>query len=193
MRSHDHGGGDRVRTRGNLHARRPSTLQRHSSAVEGDVQIVDARAGPARDAELCDTTLRDLQVVLGIERERVAHDDAAARAERKAFEVHVLREVAGNRVGDTIEADCRIANGESTDLRRRRRIPFDQRRRDTEHVGDVVESRRRVIGRQHRRDVDVQVEQVANDVGVLGAVQTMQRRDAGIVAFGSGAIERRFE
>ena len=50
--------------------------------------------------------------------------------------------------------------------------------RHAEHVGDVVEAGRRIVRRQQRADVDVEREQVANGVGVLGAVEPMQRRRA---------------
>ena len=75
----------------------------------------------------------------------------------------------------------------AADLRGRRDVALDQRRRDAEHVGDVVEAGRRIVGRQQRADVDVEREQIADGVRVLGAVQPVQRRRAGI---GIGARPR---
>ena len=51
----------------------------------------------------------------------------------------------------------------------------------------------RVVRRQQRADVDVERQQIANGVRVLGAVQAMQRRRAGIEAPRGRAIERGFE
>ena len=68
---------------------------------------------------------------------------------------------------------------------------FDQRRRHAEDVGVVVEPGCRIVRRQHRADIDVEREQIANDVGVLGAIQPVQGRRAGIGLQRRGAIELR--
>ena len=73
-----------------------------------------------------------------------------------------------------------IADRQGADLLGRRQIALLQRRRDAQHVGDIVEAVRRIVGRQQRRDVDVEREHVADRVGVLGAVQAMEHRPAGI-------------
>ena len=142
-RAHDGRGGDRVRTgRDAQCASAPRALQRDPRAVDRHVQIVGARPGRRRPAKPRAARLPDLQVVLRVERERVADDDAAARAERQAVDVRVLREVAGHAVGRAIESDRRIADRQPADLRGRGHVAFDERRRDAEHVGDVVEARR---------------------------------------------------
>ena len=97
-----------------------------------DARAVDAprtdrrRAGPppAGRRAAPPPACADLQVVLGVERERVPDDDAAARAERQALDVRVLRQVAGHAVDGAIETDRRIADRQPADLARpRRRSP----------------------------------------------------------------------
>ena len=105
--------------------------------------------------------------------------DAAARAERQAVEAVVLRQrrpsiVTGIDVGGIVA----IADRQAADLLRRRQIALEQRRRDLQHVGDVVEAVARIVGRQQRRDVDVgdvERQQVAHGVLVFGAVQPVER------------------
>ena len=72
-------------------------------------------------------------------------------------------------------------------------VSLDERGRDAEHVGDVVEPGRGVVWRQQRADIDVEREQIANGVRVFGAVQTMQRGRAGIESPRRRSIERGFE
>ena len=72
-------------------------------------------------------------------------------------------------------------------------VALDERRRDAEHVGVVVEARRRIVWRQHRAHVHVERQQIANGVGVLGAVEPMQRRRARIGVPRRRAIELRLE
>ena len=49
------------------------------------------------------------------------------------------------------------------------------------------------VGRQQRRDVDVEGQQVANGVGVFRPVQAMQRRRVEVGAGRRRAVEARFE
>ena len=110
----------------------------------------------------------------------VLHRHAAARAERQPVVVLVLRVVrrgaeharAGHDVGG-------VADRQRGDLGRRRRVALEQRRRHVQHLADVVEAVGRLVGRQQRRHVHVERQQIADRVGVLGAVQTMDRRMAG--------------
>ena len=74
----------------------------------------------------------------------------------------------------------RIAERQRADPLGRRQVALEQHRRDAQHVGVVVEPAARIVGRQHRRDVDVEREQIAHGVRVLGAIQAMGQRTAGI-------------
>jgi hypothetical protein len=67
-----------------------------------------------------------------------------------------------------------------------------QRRRHAQHIGDVVEAVARIVARQHRGRVDGEIEQIANRVGVLGPVETMEDGRARIRRCNRRAIERRF-
>ena len=78
----------------------------------------------------------------------------------------------GRRVG--------IADGERRDLCRRRQILLEQRRRHAQHVRDVVEAVALVVGRQELGRVDLERQQIAHGVAVLGAVQAVDRRLAGL-------------
>ena len=69
-----------------------------------------------------------------------------------------------------------IADRDRTDLARGGEIRLQQRRGAALSIGDVVEPERRDVRRQQRRDVDVECEQIADGVGILGAVQSTQDR-----------------
>ena len=155
-----------------------TTLHRDPRAVQRDVEIFGAWSGRWWTTKACAACLADLQVVLRVERECVADDDAAACAERKALDVRILREVAGHAIHGAIESNRRIADRQPADPGGRGHVSLDERRRDAEHIGDVVEAGRGVVWRQQRADVDVEREQIANGVRLLGPVQTMQCRSA---------------
>ena len=89
------------------------------------------------------------------------HEHAAAGAERQSFDVVVLRRVFRRAVDDQ-RRRRRLADRQAADLPRRRHVGLDQRRRDAERAGDVVEAVRRVVVRQVLRRVDVEIEQVAD-------------------------------
>ena len=120
-------------------------------------------------------------------------EQAAARAERQPLDVLVVRPLAGRRVGDLRRRRRAIAHGLAADLHRRRDVALHERRRHGERFGDVVEAFVRVVGRQQRLDVDVDRQQIADGVGVLGAVQAMERRRVEVRARRVGAIEPRLE
>ena len=67
------------------------------------------------------------------------------------------------------------ADRQAADLARGRQILLEQRRRDAQHAGLVVEPVALVVGRQQVGDVHVQVQQVADGIAVLGAVQAVHR------------------
>ena len=69
----------------------------------------------------------------------------------------LLRAVVGH--AEPIDADelRRRADGEPADLVGRREIALEQRRRQLQHAGDVVEAVARLVGRQQLGDLDVEV------------------------------------
>jgi hypothetical protein len=86
-----------------------------------------------------------------------------------------------------------IADGERADALRGGEVALEQQRRDAEHVRVVVEARARVVRRQHRRDVDLEREEIAHGIRVFGAVQAMDERTPRIRCAGRGAVERRLQ
>ena len=74
----------------------------------------------------------------------------------------------------------RIADGHGADLLRGGDVALEQHRRHAQHVGHVVEAEAGVVGRQQRRGVDVERQQIADHVLILDPVQPVQRRPAGV-------------
>ena len=103
--------------------------------------------------------------------------NAAARAQRQAFDVLGLRKISGHTIGDRGGTGQHIPDRQTADLGGRRRVALDQRRRNGQRVGDIVEAFARIVGGKKRRGVDIDREQVANGVGVFGAIQTMESRE----------------
>ena len=118
----------------------------------------------------------DLERVLGVEREHAAHQHAPDGPERQPFDVLVLRQVLANPVGVADGTDPRIAHRERADLSRRRQIALLQRRRDTQHVGNIVETVRRIVRGKERGHIDLEGQEIADRVGVFRAVQPMKHR-----------------
>ena len=170
-------------------SRPPIVREIDALAVDRDLHVVRVLEA-AHDVEIRAVQL-GLEHVVAVERERVAHRGSADRAERKPVDVLVLREVLADAERVAAGADVGIADGQGRDLHRRRHVFFLQRRRDAEHVRDVVEAVGGVVGRQERGDVDVEVEQVAHRVRVLAAVQAVQDRRAGIRMRGRLGVELR--
>ena len=147
-------------------------------AVEGDFEIV-RRLQPANDVDGFPIQLR-ADHVFAVDGEVVPQEDAAARADRQPLDVVVLRQVAADAERFLGRPDLRIADRQAADLPRRRKVPLHQHRRHAQHVSDVVEAVRAVVGRQERRDVDVERQQIADRVAVLRAIEAMQHGPARI-------------
>ena len=98
----------------------------------------------------------------------------------KPFDVLVLRKILPDAPGLAARRDLRIAYRERADFQRRVEVMFLKRRRYAQRVGDVVEAKRGIVRRQQGSGVDVQCQQIANRVGILGAIQTVQDRPSGV-------------
>ena len=194
VRAPHHRDADRVRTGGHLEsdaaARRCPAHHLDALAVERDLHLVVH--AHRRQAENADAAAPDAELVFGIEREHVLHQQAAARAERQPLAVHRLRQPARWQIGGEVGADRRIAHRQAGDLRRRRHVGLHQRRRDAEHAGHVVEALARVVAGQEGRGVHRQRQQIANGVGVLRPVQPVQHRRAGVGRRRGRPIDRGF-
>ena len=136
-------------------------------AVQGQLELV----GLDEEGAVGD----DRDDVLGVLGEVEVDDHAPAGAEREPRDVVVLPLVGGDpeRLGD--RRGHRRPDREPADLPRRREVALHEGRRNSQHPGDVVEAVAGVVGRQEVAHVDVEVEEVADDVAVLGAAQPVQR------------------
>ena len=153
--------------------------QEHATPVDRELDVV--RLEEATDGAEVGLEQARLEHVLAVQRERVARHDASARAERQPLHVRRLRCVAAHHVGLSARAEeRRVAHRQSANLCRRREIPLEERGRDPQCAGVVVEAPADVVGRQQRRGVHLEPQEVAHGVGVLGAVQAAQRRRAGV-------------
>ena len=134
--------------------------------------------------------------VLAVHREAVAHRDAPARSEREVLaQSVVLIQQEGNAVGLDARHRRRQPHREPRDLARRREVALQQGRRDRQHRRHVVEAVLvGVVGGQEGRDVDLDLEQVAHRVAVLGPVQAVERLGAAHPGVeGGGPVEPRLE
>ncbi len=73
------------------------------------------------------------------------------------------------------------------------RVALHQRRRNRQHVRDVVEPAALIVGRKQRGRVDVERQKIPNRVGILGPVQAVHRGPPGTRSLGRCAIQRRFK
>ena len=128
MTANDGRGTDRMRTGRDAHASGAASLKRDPHAIDHHVEIVGTRPGCGRPAKPRATRLSDLKFVLRIERERVAHHDAAPGAQGEAVHVVVLGDVAGHAIGGPVDPDRRIAEREPADPGGGSGIAFDERR-----------------------------------------------------------------
>ena len=146
--------------------RRLDGEQLHAAPRPAAARARAARSGPStcssrsRVSRICD-------LVLAIQRKRVVDDRAAARADRKPVEVLLLRQVRGNPDGLAARRPARTPDGQAADLLGGRDVAIEQRRRE---IADrhVVEAVARFVRRQQRRDVDVERQEIADGVLVLG-------------------------
>ena len=158
--------------------------QRDALAVDGELDLLFEVVGRHRVAagQAAERLVmqRRLQHVMAVGRERMHDRRAAARAHRRAIDAAHLRRRARNLVGDRRRRGVAIANGQAADLARRTEVAVHQRRREALRVGDVVEAVADRVGRQERRHIDVDVQQVADRVLVFGAIEALERTRARI-------------
>jgi hypothetical protein len=165
--------------------------QVHALAVDADLELM-RMLEPAHRAEIRAEQLH-LEEVLAVERDVALEHEAADGAERQPLDVPRLRRVLPHAVDLAHRRRLRVANRERADAAGRRQVAFEQHGRDAEDVGDVVESGTRVVRGKQRRRIDLEVEQVADGVGVLGAIEPMDERAAGIRPCTGGGIQTAFE
>ena len=168
--------------------------QGHPLAVHRDLYLfplgrdVVAEEGP--DAGEIERQPEDVVAVGG---EVVRDGDAAARAERRAGDVPHLREGLRDDVGVYRRRGVRVAHRHPCDPAGGGQVALQQGRRDGQDVRHVVVALAHVVRRQERRRVDVETEQVADRVRVLGPVQPVQDGSARVGRRRRGAVEAGFE
>ena len=118
----------------------PMRGEEYPLAVDGDLELVLVLE-PANRLEVR-SRQRHVKFVVAIERKGVADADAADRAERQAVELLALRLIAACVVGLGAWRRRRIADGQRAHPVRRGEIPLEQRGRDDEEIGVVVEAER---------------------------------------------------
>ena len=160
-------------------------------AVEHHLDPVDV----FEPADLAERRLHelDLEHVLAVARKRVRGHEAADRAQRQAIAMLALRHVRRGAEDARRRIGVRIPQRQRGHDAGRAEVALEQGRRHAEDVGVVVESVARIVGRQQHRGIDLERQQVADGVGVLGAVQPVQRRPAGIGHRHGCRVERRFQ
>ena len=168
---------------GGLHGERRLPL-----AIQQHLQLV--RLAQALDMLVAIARQPDLDVVLAVLRERVGNQRPAARPERQPVDVILLREIRPDADRVAAGRSARPAHRQPADLLRRRDVAIQQRRREIAHR-HVVEAVARLVGRQQRRRVDIQRQQVADGVLVFGPVEPTERvGPAGIGPLGGRTVER---
>ena len=158
-------------------------------AVQANLQRVRLEHAP--DATVVGPQQEDLHDVLAVHREVVLDRQPAPRAERQVVaDPLVLAQVLVDLEDLRGRLERGIAHRQPGDLARGGQVPLGQHRRDRQHVGDVVEAEARIVRRQQRSLVDVEREQVADGVGVLGPVQPVHGvAPAGVGTLGGGRVD----
>ena len=129
--------------------------------------------------------------VLAIRREVVDDGEPAARPHRRTFHVLHLRGRPWDCVGRLSRASLRIAHRQPADGAGRAQISVHESRRHGLDIGNVVETVAHRVGRQKRRDIHVDREQVTDRAGILDPIEPLEGPSAGIRAGGGRLVDHR--
>ena len=142
--------------------------------VEQQLQLVRARVAQAADIAAAVARQQHLDVVLPVLRERVRHEHAAASADRQPRHVLFLGRVRGHPDHGALDRLLTRPDSQPANLARGRNVAVEQCGRQVAH-GHVVEAVAALVRGQERRRVDIESQQVADGVLVLGAVEAPER------------------
>ena len=124
----------------------------------------------------------------------MANRDSATRSKRQIIaHAIILSEEPGDFVSLRKWTDLRLPYSHAADLARSGHIPLHQYRRYGEGVPYVVESMVHFIDGKQRFTVEVDRKQVAYCIGILRAIEAMNRRPAWIRFGGGRAVELSFQ
>ena len=170
---------------------RPHREQIEAPPVERDLDVVRLRQ--ALDVLVAIALQPNLDLVLAVGRKQVLDHRPAARAEGKPGDMVLLRPVGWNDHHPAPGRRQAAADRQSAHLLRRCKVALHQRGREPPGV-HVVEAEGGVVARQERRHVDLEGQQVADGVAVLGPVQAAEGVRAARIRVGGGrGVERRLE
>ena len=143
--------------------------QKHALAVDADFELVRI----LQTRQVADDVLqqKNAEVVFAVQRKVVVDQNAAARAQRQSLDVLLLVEIRRSLKHQADGSDGRIAHRQARDLVGCRQVLLQQRRREAQHIGDVVEPVGFVVGGKERRRIDVQVQKIVDRVPVFGPIQ----------------------
>jgi hypothetical protein len=123
----------------------------------------------------------------------VTHARTCARAERLPVEVIFLREIRWQNHRLSASRTHGRAHRQTADFLRGGQISLQEHRRQAPDA-DVVESVARVVAREQRIGVNLQVEEIANSIPVLRAVEAAESIGTSRIWIRGGyAIERRLK
>ncbi len=136
----------------------------------------------------------DAEVVARVLREEVLDVQAATGAEGQRLDPGVLRQVLGRLVGVGGHGRGRAAHREPRDGAGGGEVALHERLRHAEDAADVVEAEARVVGGEEVVGVEVDGQQVAHGVAVLGAVEAVEGGGApGVAGGGPVGVELALE
>ena len=160
-------------------------------AIDADLEVL--LADEMRDVGIDPPPDPRLDVVLAGPGDEIVDLRAAAGSRRHALEAHILIELVRDAEQIAVGRRSR-AEREARHLLRGVEIALGQERRQLQDPGDVVEAVAHFVGRQQRRRVDLESQQIADRILVFGAIQAMERLGAARIGIGlSGEIERRLD
>ena len=108
----------------------------------------------------------DSQLILAVLGKVMLHQHAASGAKGQTVHASVLIRCLRDAI--LVDGRCRnrAADRGAADLAGRRKVLLEPRLADLQHPCNIVEPVARVVGGQKRREVEVEVEQVADRVSV---------------------------
>ena len=184
------GGSHNVRARFDRHRNvdRAVIFTGHSLA-QSDTNVVDQLHSLAINEKLdlfagnisADTKILDRKLVFAIGRKIVVNEHSPACSQRKTFDMMSLPDVARRNIA-RFRRRLPVTDRHSRNPRCRCCVSFQQGWGYRQRTRNIVKASGRIVGRQKLRRIDLDVEKVVNDIGVLGTIEPMEYDVSGIRA-----------